>query len=115
MTKTNKTNKEKIEKIIRKYLKRDDAAYRLGARLVSKKSDMYYYQYIKYRKNFIDELCQLIPEEGEIIAEGKVNIIDEDEGFSLYIEKEDGEMVDILDEVEKYADKKIQLIIKEIK
>jgi len=54
---------------------------------------------------FIDFILSLIPEEGEVIFEGMVNLIDLDDLF-LAVFKE---------KVEKYQGQQIQIIIREVK
>jgi len=57
------------------------------------------------KKKAIDQILSLIPEQGEVIFKGMVNLIDLDDLF-LAVFKE---------KVEKYQGKEIQIIIREVK
>jgi len=59
----------------------------------------------KRAEKMADQILSLIPEEGEVIFEGMVNLIDLDDLF-LAVFKE---------KVEKYQGKEIQIIIREVK
>jgi len=111
LSKLNKLDRENVEKIWKKnysfYIK-DILAVEIPEEYKRDWNDFWKH----FKKDVIDQILQLVPEEGEVIAEGKVNIV---RGIieTMYFIGNNWSSK-LLGKLDKYEGKKIQIIIKQI-
>jgi len=97
LKKLNKLNKENVEKILKKSYKNHYDRY----------ENIFYVD--EAMSEAIDQILQLVPEEGEVIAEGDVM------AYPSGVEIGSKTLTEVNKEIFKYNGKKIQIIIREVK
>ena len=97
LKKLNKLNKENVEKILKKSYKNHYDRY----------ENIFYVD--EAMSEVIDQILQLIPEEGEVVAEGIV--MSYPSGFEIG----DKTLSEVNRELYKYKNKTIEIIIREVK